>query len=282
MQADVVHSHGDGFVAAGAARLARRLTAAHVHTVHGGLTADKTKRPIIIASYPKASRYIAVSTHIANQLAEIGIPPAQVSIRTSGVRDVFLTIPGKPRSGVVVGGRLVPGKRVLEFTESLRSDEAYGVKIRVFGDGPDAARIEKSVASLGATTWFGRLDADGVAMLLSESDVGLVMSAGSGRAIHPEGTPSLGLEMLAADCLPMVSGEVGELRALVRQLDPRLDLGSSLPTRQQLVDVLGQYPEGHRVREQARATARLRFAWGSVALEVLDIYKDAIDGQPRR
>ncbi|MEA3077482.1 MAG: hypothetical protein QOF60_2390 [Actinomycetota bacterium] len=276
---DIVHSHGDSIVARAAAQLAARSAAAHVHTVHGGLTRDLLRWTLHRLAFPRRTHYLVVSPELAIDLQRLGILPQKVTVRPSGIRTPFLRrLDTKPEPRVVVGGRLTEQKRVAEFVDlwaAAALDDGIDLELMVFGSGPDESRIIRCSEAAASIRWLGPLSAEQVARLLRGSAVGLLLTRPAQRGEGGEGTPTLALEMLASGCtvlstVPLTSlldtagaTAITVLEGLPRPAEVRravgLALGRSLIERQVMQDAL------------ARA-----HSWEAVGTEVLRVYERAL------
>jgi glycosyltransferase involved in cell wall biosynthesis len=98
------------------------------------------------------SRYVTVSTATAEELVELGVEPARVSIVRNGVEPAppVTTVPSAtPR--LIVLGRLVPHKRVehaIEVVARLR-DRWPGLRLSVVGEGWWDTELRARAAELG-------------------------------------------------------------------------------------------------------------------------------------
>lgn len=276
-ESDLVHSHGDALIAQGAARLAERLGVRHIHTVHGGLVRERFRRAVLRAATPAGSTYLAVSEAVGQDLVANGVPPSGIRLRTSGVRSAFLEVPFRERRGVVIGGRLVPHKLILPFVEEWASRCWEGPLLTVFGAGPDEAAIRRIAGTTGQVEFLGTLGEAGLADLFAGASVGLVLSQPGAPAVGAEGSPTIGLEMLAAGCLPMTGGEVGELRAIVGALSPDL-VGDVPPGAEQVSETAIRLAEGahDQLRLRARERIEASYSWDAVARDVLGVYHDVL------
>lgn len=282
-ESDVVHSHGDALIAHGGARLAERLGVPHIHTVHGGLVRERVRRAVLRAATPAGSTYLAVSEAVRRDLVANGVPSDGIRLRTSGVRTAFLEVPFTERRGVVIGGRLVPHKLVLPFVEEWASRRQGGPPLTVFGAGPDEVAIQRIAAASDHIEFLGMLSEARLAALFAGASVGLVLSRPGVSAIGAEGTPTTGLEMLAAGCIPMIGGEVGELRAAVDALSPDL-AGEVAPTAEQVAETAIRLADHVHddLRARARATIEASYSWDAVARDVLGVYRDVLEARPGR
>lgn len=277
----VVHTHGDAPVARGGEIVARRLGAVHVHTFHGDLVAQGIRATVLRTLLPKRSWYLAVSRHVAKSLVFAGADHERVFIRTSGVREEFFRPSGAERSpDVIVGGRLIPEKRISEFVRAWAEGDTGASRLQVFGSGPEATTVEEIAERAANVVWHGQLDAVRLSELLTSVSVGVV----TGRIPTPrksnEGTPTLALEMLAAGCFPIVGSLTGEAPRLVHELRfgqvrdglPAPHLVAALATTWSRADA-----ETEEERTRVRSKARSLLSWSAVAGQIRDLYARVLD-----
>ena len=125
----------------------------------------------------RVDRYVAISHYVAgriaryyNRRASVVYPPVDT--------DYFTPAPVAPERFALVVSALVPYKRVEVAIDACR---LAGIPLRVAGDGPDRARLER--AGDGNTTFLGRVSGDAlrelyrkaaVTILPGEEDFGIV------------------------------------------------------------------------------------------------------------
>jgi glycosyltransferase involved in cell wall biosynthesis len=271
----VVHTHGDAPVARGGAIAARRLGAAHVHTFHGDLVPRGLRALVLRTLLPKRSWYLTVSRRVAASLVRAGANPDRVFIRTSGVRAEFF----RPRTAgrrpdVVVGGRLIPEKRILDSARSWAAADTGDSRLLVFGVGPDATALRGIAEQAENVVWLGELDADALSEVLTEAAVGVVMGRLPTATSSNEGTPTLALEMLAAGCFPVVGPDTGEAPRIIR--DSRFgEVSDDLPAPAELANLAASWSseEMDSERERVRTLTGSGFSWGAVAAEIKAFYE---------
>jgi glycosyltransferase involved in cell wall biosynthesis len=275
----IVHTHGDAPVAFGGWLAAKRVGAAHVHSFHAEMTRDVVRRAVLRAVLPKESWYLAVSRQVANDLLACGVDPLRVRVRPSGVRRTFFQTSSSPRRSLVVaGGRLVPMKRNLEFAHQWIASGIADVELQLFGAGPEAHKISRLCEGSLGVTWLGSLDERELAELLHEASTGLIMHQAPPRTHSGEGTPTLGLEMLASGCFPVVNPGTGEIPALIR----RLGFGTTvdgLPPPTYVAQLAREYtrPEHGRVRARVREELWQMHSWPAVGRAVHAFYSEILD-----
>lgn len=159
------------------------------------------------ALYPKADLVASVSSGASSECAELLGLPSSRSITLYDPIDVEAarsTLPGKGASDTVVcAGRLVSLKRFdnLIAAFSRIAPDFPGLKLRIIGDGPERARLERKAAESGVTeriTFFGRAEDPFGAMAECSAFVSTSETEGFGMAIVE--ALSLGVPVIASDC----------------------------------------------------------------------------------
>jgi glycosyltransferase involved in cell wall biosynthesis len=275
----VVHTHGDAPVARGGEIAARRLGAVHVHTFHGDLVARGIRATVLRTLLPKRSWYLAVSRDVAKSLVLAGANREQIFIRTSGVREEFFRPSGAERSpDVIVGGRLIPEKRIGEFVRAWADGDTGASRLQVFGSGPEAATVEEIAQDAANVVWLGQLDAVRLSELLTSVSVGVV----TGRIPTPrksnEGTPTLALEMLAAGCFPIVGSLTGDAPRLVHEFRFG-QVCDEVPAPHQVAALAATWSRtaAEEERTRVRSMAGPLLSWSAVAVQIRDLYARVLD-----
>ena len=271
----VVHTHGDAPVARGGAIAARRLRAVHVHTFHAELLLQGIRASILRRILPKSSWYLAVSGRVATSLARAGANPDRIFVRTSGVRtDFFRPCAAARRPDIVVGGRLIPGKRILETVQSWAGADTGDSRLLVFGSGPQAAALRDVAQQAGNVVWLGELQVSALSAVLTGAAVGVVMGHLPSTRSSNEGTPTLALEMLASGCYPVVGPETGEAPRIVRGLRFG-EVSDDVPTPAKVASLAVRWSGAgmDSERSRVRTLTESRFSWGAVAAEIKGFYE---------
>jgi glycosyltransferase involved in cell wall biosynthesis len=271
----VVHTHGDAPVARGGAIAARRLGAVHIHTFHAELILRGVRASVLGRLLPKRSWYLAVSRRVAANLARAGANPDRIFIRTSGVRaEFFRPCAAERRPDVVVGGRLIPEKRILDAVRSWAGTDTGDSRMLVFGAGPEAAAIRDIAERAENVGWLGELEIGALSAVLTAAAVGVVMGHLPSTRSSNEGTPTLALEMLAAGCYPVVGPETGEAPRIIRDLRFG-EVSDGLPVPAGVADLAARWSgaDVNPDRARVRALTRSRFSWEAVAAEIKGFYE---------
>jgi glycosyltransferase involved in cell wall biosynthesis len=212
---------------------------------------------------------------VAASLARAGANPDRIFVRTSGVRaEFFRPCAAERRADVVVGGRLIPEKRILDSVRSWAGTDTGDARLLVFGVGPDTAALRDVAERAENVVWLGELDAGALSEVLTTVAVGIVLGRLPSTRSSNEGTPTLALEMLAAGCYPLVGPETGEAPRIIRDLRFG-EVSGDLPRPARVADLAVRWSdakvEPERVR--VRTVTESRFGWLAVAAEIKDFYK---------
>jgi len=184
--ASLVHAHF-GTSAVQALPVARRAGLPLVATFHGydvtsppgvGFGLGREYRSRLREVFDYASRLVAVSEFIAERLVALGAPEDRVVVRHIGI-DLSASRGPLPelasRSGVCFVGRLVRKKGVDHLIEAfarLPEELRSGTRLRIAGDGPERANLERLAAERGVRAEFlGHSSPERVRELFRESEV---------------------------------------------------------------------------------------------------------------
>ena len=271
----VVHTHGDAPVARGGAIAARRMGATHFHTFHGDLVHRGLRAAVLRTLLPKRSWYLTVSRQVAGSLVLAGAIPDRIFVRTSGVRaEFFRPSAAERRPDVVLGGRLIPEKRILDSVRSWAGTDTGDSRLLVFGAGPEAAALWDVAERTDNVVWLGEIGAGALSEVLTTAAVGVVMGRLPSARSSNEGTPTLALEMLAAGCYPVVGPTTGEVPRIIR--DARFgEVSDQLPALVGVAD-LAVRCAGSKMdieRGRVRSDMESHFSWVAVAAEIKNYYE---------
>ncbi len=178
---------------------------------------------------------------------------------------------------LLVVGSLIPRKNVglaLRAMARLPIELQSGVVLRMVGDGPERAALEREAAALGlgdAVEFRGAVDPERVPAQLASGAALLLCS-------HSEGRPNVVLEAMAAG-LPIVASDIVGLRELVR---PDIEgLLFAVNDESALVCQLARLLSDRKLRLRLAHAARQRIAelglsWDAAADGYLRIYAAAM------
>jgi len=188
--------------------LAHALGLPSVVKVHGSdlnvIAKIASVRAHLKALLPRATRLVAVSRTLADELAALGVPREQIAVVPNGV-DASLFHPrdrtearaqlGLPATGRVVTyvGRLVRDKGMLELIDAMAAlrESHPDLTLVLVGDGALRAECEERARPLGGSVRFaGARPLDEIPRYLAAADLFVLPS-------WNEGTPNVLLEALA-------------------------------------------------------------------------------------
>ena len=224
-------AYPDGFAAVIAARLLRVPCVVKLHGSDINLIAKLPgPRRMLAWALPRATRVVAVSRALADEVTQLGVPRDRISIVMNGVdAELFhprdraaaraeLGLPAGPIALYV--GNLKEEKGVLDLAAAWATvaRQLPGAMLVVVGGGPAAGALEAAVASLGdAVRLVGPQPLPRIPTWMAACDL-LVLPS------HAEGTPNVVLEALASG-RRVVATSVGGIPDLIT----RPELGTLVP-----------------------------------------------------
>lgn len=213
LKPDVVHTHGYrsdviGGLAAVSAGIPRVTT---VHGFTGGDAKNRANEWLQIRSYHAFSAVVAVSQAIVQRLKRAGVRDSLIRTIPNAIDPRRQTVPrsearariGASSDEFVIGwvGRMTSEKGLDVLVDALRNVE-QPFKAIFIGDGPDRAKLDGRIATLGIESsirWTGIVP--DAASLFSAFDVFVLSS-------RTEGIPIVLLEAMRAN-VPIVATRVG-------------------------------------------------------------------------
>lgn len=234
---DLIHAHF-GWSAVDIVKTAKAHFIPLVVTFHGADVTERRRRPRLKyliyriqlrQVFKYATRLIAVSEYIANELVSLGAPPDKIVVHYIGIR----CSPDRPeakRTGVLFVGRLVEKKGLSDLIRaiSMLPSDLSSAPLVVVGAGPLRSELESEASQLGVNVEFrGLLDPESVQTEMSRATVFCVPSR-TARNGDSEGLGMVFLEAANAGT-PVVSTRHGgvpeavlseETGLLVPEADP--------------------------------------------------------------
>lgn len=271
-------AYPDGFAAVVAALM---LGVPCVVKLHGSdinlIAKEPGPRKLTAWALPKATRVVAVSRALADDVVELGVARDRVAIVMNGVdgelfqpRDrqaarAELGLPAGPLAVYV--GRMKPEKGVLDLGAAWAAvvQQVPNATLVVMGDGPQKGELEAVTKPLGERVRLvARQPLERVPSYMAAADV-LVLPS------HSEGTPNVVLEALASG-RRVVATAVGGVPDLITSDT----LGTLVPPRDP--DALARaiavaLREPYDACEVARLGAR--GGWAASAAALADVLKEA-------
>jgi teichuronic acid biosynthesis glycosyltransferase TuaC len=228
-----------------AARLARLLQRPLILRAYGSDVHYWGNHPIagpaVRAALGSASRIYAVSDSLRRQLLALGAPPDRTRTLYSGVdtklfrpvnREAACRTLGWPRPMALCVGHLIPRKA---FDRAIRAVMACpGVHLRIIGDGPERARLQRLIDTGGAADrirLLGALLQTEVAHRMAAADVLILPS-------NREGLANVTLEALACGTPVIVTPVEGAAELLDGQAAGRIVAANPTAIAQALRAVL--------------------------------------------
>ncbi|MXO59497.1 glycosyltransferase [Altererythrobacter salegens] len=234
------------------------------------------------AAAGRATRLLAVSEALANDMEALGFPPDKVRVHYTGLdRDLFRPldrIECRRRAGEHFGFALPAGAPLLSCVGALieRKGQAMVIEalpalpaahLLLVGTGPDEANLRALADGIGVTDrvhFLGSLDHTQLPVLLSASDAMVLPSASEGLA-------NAWVEALACGC-PLVITEAGGARELVRSATAgRIVQRSAWAIAAGIRDILSAPLDRDKV-----AAAVETFSWPAHAEALAEIYEEIV------
>jgi D-inositol-3-phosphate glycosyltransferase len=256
---------------------------------------DATIRLMMAPNLRAADRVIAVSQHIADQAAELGVSPSRVSVIRSGVdtarfrpsdarhRVAARELLGLPvrASLVLFVGNLEPRKQVDVLLGAIRRvrHSVPDTFLVVVGTGESAGADDQSARlvhlrdDLGLTEsvrFAGRLDEARLLNAYAAADVFALPSSSEAQGI-------VALEAMACG-LPVVSSAVGGLRGTIDDQKTGLlvEPGDVDALAARLVELLSDPARRLTMGDAARRAVESRFTWSSAVAATYQVYREVL------
>lgn len=159
------------------------------------------------ATWRLVSRFLAVSSFVADWLTDFGVPADRVSVLPNALPD-----PGPPRSlgeGFLFAGRLDPSKGVRLILDAWdRAGVGDTTSLAIAGDGPDRTLVEQAPSQYRGVRYLGLLSPERVGLAMVATAVTVVPS------ISPETFGRTAVEAFARG-RPVLATTVGALGSVV-------------------------------------------------------------------
>jgi glycosyltransferase involved in cell wall biosynthesis len=220
-------------------------------------------------------RYIAPTEFVREKMIEGGLPPEKITVKPHFlVNDPGMT--DRARDGFLFVGRIVDYKGValLPIASSLMPESA---PIRIIGDGPLAAEIEKVAATDPAIHYLGRQPQPTVSREMKAAIALLVPS------INYE-TFGLTIAEAYACGTPVIASRHGAMAELIKDGETGLlfDPGDASDLAAKITWACQHQEEMRRMGGNARRKYEKKFTPERNYRLLMDIYRDAIAHSPHR
>lgn len=167
------------------------------------VVAQVTHRP----TWRLVDRFLPLTTFMAGQLAEIGLPPSTMTVLPNAVEDPGAV--GPPGRTVLFAGRLDPEKGIEVLLDAWQlSGLGTENELVIAGDGPLLAACQVAAARSPGLTVLGRVAPQDVGRLMESSALLVVPS------VCNEGFPRVVVEAFARS-RPVLSSSVESLACIV-------------------------------------------------------------------
>lgn len=249
---DVIHAHGDVFEGFCQGLLGCLLKVPVILTVHGGLNEKRIYRYAARRMFRFASRFVAVSEEVKEDLERVGVSSYLIDVISSGIEyEKFAAAASKESNReikIVFVGRIheVKGLEYLIEAARLLEVELPRAKFTIIGDGPSKESLTAKSKEVRSIRFVGERQPEELPRFLAEASLFVLPSVDLPG--QTEGTPTAVMEAMAAG-LPIVCTDAGGTSRLVqnsinglvvRQKDPEalkkaiLDLAQNKSLREEM------------------------------------------------
>lgn len=214
----------------------------------------------------KITRYIALNEFCRRKFIEAGLPAKRICVKPNFVD--FAPPPAQHRTGLLFVGRLSAEKGVATLSEALSC--ARNIRLRVAGEGPEAARL----ASMPGVTRLG---------LLSQSSVRTEMASAMALVVPSlwyENFPRSIVEAFACG-LPVIASRIGALAEIVtdNQTGLLFEPGDPRDLAQKMTWALANPVRMAEMGQNARAQYEREFSAEVNYMRLIEIYEQAASAQ---
>jgi colanic acid/amylovoran biosynthesis glycosyltransferase len=243
--------------------------------------------------FQRASRLVVLCDAAADRLAALGCPRGKLRVWNHpldlGAYQFHQRQPHTP-TRLLIGARFVEKKGypfLLQACASLRR-EGRDITLTAVGYGSGQRRVREYADELGLGDRFRLIDTAGVAnfdefydRILRDHDI-FVLPSTTAKSGDDEGGPALSLVLAQASGLPVICTPfVGSERSVIDNetgLLCRQDDSRSLATR--IAELIDHPAVGTRLAVGANALVRSAFGLETQAVQMRDIYREAVAGLP--
>jgi glycosyltransferase involved in cell wall biosynthesis len=255
------------------------------HSFFGEHT-DEVIRGFMSPNLARADRVIAVSPHIAEQAAQLGVDHGRIRVIRSGV-DIERYQP-RPRASarsllgipadqplVLFVGNLEPRKQVevlLQAFVGVRQRLPHA-RLAIVGGGDEAARLRRTAVELGVAegaVFAGRAAAEVLLDWYTAADLFVLPSSSEAQGI-------VALEAMACG-LPVVASAVGGLHGTIDDGENGylVPSGAVEPLAARLVELLSDPARRQAMSEAARLKVSREFSWQRAVEATVQVYRELV------
>ncbi len=235
--------------------------------------------------FQRSAMITAVARWVGEELAQYGVPPADVIITGNGVEDGFLQaeIPPRREPYVLTVGRLQMGKGLSDLIEAARilvaARPETNLRFVVVGKGPLLDQLTRQAEQAGVMDrfefvgHFGPEQRDELIELYSCASAFVLPS-------HHEGMPTVLLEAMACG-LPSVSTAVGGALEVLTDGENGLLVPVEAPEAlaAALLRILDDPAAAEEMGRRARATVEAQYGWRAVSERYLACFQQVFTGR---
>lgn len=284
---DVVHAQSHLFLTSlQAGTASRKARTPFVVTVHGvfarrGFPVDAAQEAYLHTIgnhiFGMAARVVCLSRGDAREVRALGCPYSKIRVVPNAVDGLrFRPDPSKGKDDEVLWvGRFVPEKGIEHLVVALRRILIERkVKLRLVGDGPQRARVERLVERLGLeqnVIFQGGVDRNEVARLMSQGSLFVLPSV-------KEGLPVVLLEAMASE-LPVIASNIPGVAEVISDGQNGLlfQPQDTEALAKAVLTLLDDRNLARRLGSNARKTALQRYSWELMLKSLNRVYEEACD-----
>ena len=259
-----------------------------VVTAHSffGEHADDVIHGFMAPNLRTADRVIAVSPHIADQAAQLGVDRARIRVIRSGIDTERYHPRSRPEARSRLGiptdaplvlfvGNLEPRKQVQVLLQALVIVRASvpAVRLAIVGAGDELARLRAVAADLGVASSVcltGRVSPATLRDWYAAADVFALPSSSEAQGI-------VALEAMACG-LPVVASAVGGLHGTIDDSDNGflVPAGEPEPLAQRLLSLLSSPALRESIGAAALRKVSREFSWQRTVQATVEVYRELL------